>query len=68
MKFSKQIILRYLISTFIGVLFIFIMKINWKLSFDSVASTSLFSCIIAVAGEDNSLGPVKNFYILKHTI
>lgn len=55
---SKAIVLRYTIAIFLGCLCITIMHTAFNSSFDNVASTSLFACIISVANEDESLGPM----------
>jgi hypothetical protein len=50
--------LRYGIAVLSGTLFIFVLQKYLETIFDPVAATALFSCIIAVTGEDISLGPV----------
>lgn len=55
---SYRLPLRYGIAVLCGTLFIFVMQRYLDTVFDPVAATALFSCIIAVTGEDVSLGPV----------
>lgn len=55
---QKRMTLRYILSVFFGTFGILILKEYFKSSFDSVAAVALYSCIIAISGEDQSLGPV----------
>ena len=55
---QKRMTLRYFLSIFFGTLGILFLKLYFQSYFDSVAAVALFSCIIAVVGEDQSLGPV----------
>lgn len=55
---QKRMTLRYFLSVFLGTLGILILQQYFQSNFDSVAAVALYSCIIAVTGEDQSLGPV----------
>ena len=55
---NRRIVARYALATLLATIGIFVLESYFKNSFDSVAAVGLFSCIIAVAGEDTSLGPV----------
>lgn len=55
---QKRMTLRYLLSVFLGTLGILFLQSYFQSNYDSVASVALFGCIIAVTGEDQSLGPV----------
>jgi hypothetical protein len=55
---TKRMTARYFLSVGFGSCGVLFLKKFWQSSFDSVAAVALFSCIIAVAGEDQSLGPV----------
>ena len=50
--------LRYFLAVLFGCISITVMNEAFDSSFDKVASTSLFGCIMSVANEDESLGPV----------
>jgi hypothetical protein len=54
----KRMIGRYALSVLLGNTAVVVLKNCFGRSFDSVAAIGLYSCIIAVAGEDVSLGPV----------
>lgn len=59
MDSKTKIILRYSIAVFLGSCTIYFLKTYWKaFVLDKVACVALFSCIISVTGEDESLGPV----------
>jgi hypothetical protein len=55
---QKRMTLRYVLGVFLGTLGILFLQSYFQSNYDSVASVALFSCIIAVTGEDQSLGPV----------
>ena len=55
---NRRIIARYSLATLLATVGIYILESYFTSSFDSVAAVGLFSCIIAVTGEDTSLGPV----------
>jgi hypothetical protein len=55
---QKRMTLRYILSVFLGTLGILFLQSYFQSNYDSVASVALFGCIIAVTGEDQSLGPV----------
>ena len=55
---GKEIVLRYTLAVLLGCVCVSVMASSFHTSFDKVASTSLFSCIISVTNEDESLGPV----------
>mgnify|MGYP003387292198 FL=1 len=55
---GKEIVLRYTLAILLGTVCITVMASSFNTSFDKLASTSLFGCIISVANEDESLGPV----------
>lgn len=59
MDSKNKIILRYSIAVFLGSCTIYLLKTHWKaFVLDKVACVALFSCIISVTGEDESMGPV----------
>lgn len=59
MNSKSKIILRYAIAVFLGSCTIYVLKTYWKaFVLDKVACVALFSCIISVTGEDESMGPV----------
>jgi hypothetical protein len=57
-KDGMRMILRYGLAGLLASLSVFLMHEYWDSHFDNVASVVLFSSIIAITGEDVSLGPV----------
>ena len=55
---NRRIVVRYALATLLATVGIYLLESYFRNSFDSVAAVGLFSCIIAVTGEDTSLGPV----------
>jgi hypothetical protein len=54
----KRLILRHTLAVLLGTSAIVAMNAHISTSFDKIAAVSLFTAIVAVAGEDVSLGPV----------